>query len=246
VRGLSGSASDSLATAEFDAYAYSYSQALERGLRLSGEDSSFFARERVKLLGHRLTELGVRATTVLDFGCGVGSTTRFLLDLPGSPKLIGTDVSQELLKRAREEHGSDNAEFVPLSQVPEFQVDVAYTNGVFHHIPPPERPEAVSQVWRTLRLGGLFGLWENNPWNPGTRMVMRRIPFDRDAKTLSALQAVRLLRSGGFEIIRVDFRFIFPRVLRALRPLEPKLMRLPLGAQYMVLARKPRGARTPT
>jgi hypothetical protein len=84
----------------------------------------------------------------------------------------------------------------------------------------------------------VFAVFENNPWNPGTRLVMRRIPFDRDAETLSPPAGRRLLRSAGFEVLRTDFVFFFPRALHILRPLERRLARLPLGAQYLVLARK--------
>jgi hypothetical protein len=68
---------------------------------------------------------------------------------------------------------------------------------------------------------------------------MSRIPFDRDAITLSAPAARRLLTDGGFEVVHVRFLFIFPKLLRALRRLEPPLSALPLGAQYQVLCRKP-------
>ena len=77
-----------------------------------------------------------------------------------------------------------------------------------------------------------------NPWNPGTRLVMRRIPFDRDAKLLSPPHARELLTRAGFNVLRTDFLFLFPRVLSALRPPEGRLARFPVGAQYMVLCRK--------
>jgi hypothetical protein len=51
-----------------------------------------------------------------------------------------------------------------------------------------------------------------------------------------------LLRSCGFEILRTQFLFVFPRALAKLRPLEPALARFPLGAQYLVLAKKPETA----
>ena len=100
-------------------------------------------------------------------------------------------------------------------------------------------PHAIDYVLRSLRPGGLFAFWENNPWNPGTRYVMSRIPFDRDAITLSSPEARHLLRLGGFEILRTDFLFIFPRILDWCRWVEPLCSRLPLGAQYQVLCRKP-------
>ena len=110
---------------------------------------------------------------------------------------------------------------------------------MFHHILPHERTAAVDYIYRALRPGGLFAFWENNPWNPGTRYVMSRIPFDRDAITLTPPEARHLLRASGFEILRTDFLFIFPRMLNWLRCIEPFLARLPLGTQYQILCRRP-------
>lgn len=227
------------AGAAFDAYAGDYEEALKRGIGLSGEESSYFARGRVQWVRRRLCELGMQTPAVLDFGCGTGSTTPFLLELPGAAHVVGTDVSSGLLEVARDAQGSDRIEFVPTREPLVASTDLAYCNGVFHHIPVAERGDAVSYVLRSLRPGGLFALWENNPWNPGTRLVMRRIPFDRDAVTLSPPRARQMLAAGGFEIVRTDFLFVFPSPLAALRRLEPAIARLPLGAQYMVLARKP-------
>jgi hypothetical protein len=68
---------------------------------------------------------------------------------------------------------------------------------------------------------------------------MKRIPFDRDAQTLSFLTAERLLRRAGFEVLATSFHFYFPASLRVLRPVEAALRRVPFGAQYCVMARKP-------
>ena len=39
---------------------------------------------------------------------------------------------------------------------------------------------------------------------------MHRIPFDRDAKPISAPHARRMLGAAGFDVIRTDFLFLFP------------------------------------
>lgn len=85
----------------------------------------------------------------------------------------------------------------------------------------------------------LRSLWEGNLWNPGTRYVMRRIPFARDAVMLSYSEARQLLIPAGFHIVRVDF--FFPRWLRVLRPLERILRGVPLDAPYQILAQKQAG-----
>ena len=90
----------------------------------------------------------------------------------------------------------------------------------------------------SLRPGGLFAVWENNPWNPATHYVMSRCTFDKEAQMLSVNEMKTLLRNSGFSIVRSDFLFIFPEFLKLFRPLEPWVSKLPLGGQYQVLARK--------
>jgi SAM-dependent methyltransferase len=223
----------------FDQYAVDYDAALNQGISVSGEDKVYFARGRMAWLARCLRRLNEHPRQAIDFGCGIGSSTPFLFDLVGITNLIGVDVSSESLGVAAELYGALQAHFLPFEDYdPSEQLDLAFCNGVFHHIAPDDRAGAVEYIWRSLRPGGLFSFWENNPWNPGTRYVMRRIPFDRDAITLSAPEARRLLSVGGFEILRTDYLFIFPASLSWMRFIEPVVTRLPLGAQYQILCRK--------
>jgi SAM-dependent methyltransferase len=225
---------------QFDSYASDYERALHMGLRHSGEEASYFARGRVLALAGRLQEFGVQPRTVLDFGCGTGATMPLLKEVLGARRAIGVDVSSQSLAVARARNRGDrDLEFGLLSSEPIGEADCAYCNGVFHHIAPAERAQAVAYVGSALRPSGLFALCENNPWNPGARLVMRSIPFDRDAVPLSAPQARRLLEAVGFEVLTTDFLFVFPRALRMLRRFERRLKRWPVGAQYMILARRP-------
>ena len=225
---------------EFDQYAASYSAALAQGISVSGEDMDFFARGRINWHGECLAKLQQSPQTILDFGCGAGSSASILLDLIKPQTVIGVDVSAGLLKTARGICPSKQVEFLLADQFqPAEQVDLAYCNGVFHHIAPVERASAINYVYRSLRPGGLFSLWENNPWNPGTRLVMARIPFDKNAVTLSSIDSRRMATEAGFEVLHTDFLFVFPRLLKYFRAAEPFLSRLPIGAQYQVLCRKP-------
>jgi SAM-dependent methyltransferase len=225
--------------AEFDDYAGNYDSALNRGLSLSGESKEYFARERVRWLAARLSDLGVQHSHVLDYGCGTGGTSSELLEQLGARTVVGVDASRESLNVARRAHADPRLQFKNMSDIePSGQFDVAYCNGVFHHVEPEQRLDALGYLYRSLSEGGYFGLWENNPWNPGTRLVMRRIPFDRDAKLLSPAHTRRLLTRAGFDVLCTDFLFVFPRVLSAFRPLEARLTGVPAGAQYMVLSRK--------
>jgi len=224
--------------ADFDAYSADYVDALQRGLKYSGEDASHFAMGRVRWLAQQLSELHFEPRSLIDFGCGTGASTPYFLSLL-NVDVTGIDVSEGLLERARLDHGSPRARYTLRNNyVPAGNVDIAFCNGVFHHIKPSDRRDALDYILKSLRPGGLFAFWENNPWNPGTRFVMSRIPFDRDAITISPPEARRLLREAGFQLVRTDHLFFFPRILSWLRPTETYLAGIPFGAQYLVLARK--------
>lgn len=225
---------------EFDHYAERYDEALNQGLSLSGEDKNYFAQRRLSWLSGCLERLGERPQSVLDYGCGTGTATPFLFRELRANSLVGVDPSEASLQLAREQFAKTSSRYLTLEEYePCGEIDLAYSNGIFHHIPPSYRAKAVHYVFRSLKPGGIFAFWENNAWNPGTRLVMSRVPFDRDAIPVSPLEARGMLSAGGFEILSVDFLFIFPRFLRALRPIEGPLSRLPLGAQYQILCRKP-------
>lgn len=225
--------------ATFDPFAATYEADLARGLSLSGEGQDFFARRRIEHLRDVLASSGAVPRRVLDFGCGAGSSTPLFLATLGAESVDGVEESPALRERAGREHGSARARFHAPVDLPEAaRFELAFSNGVFHHIAPARRAEAVRYVRDRLAPGGHFALWENNPWNPGTRWVMRRIPFDRDAITLAPPETRRLLAGEGFRIVRTDHLFFFPRFLAWLRPLERGLRAFPLGAQYLTLARK--------
>jgi len=225
--------------AEFDQYADSYDEDLNRSLAISGESKEFFCEGRLQWLAEWLRRNGRRAGRVLDFGCGTGSATEGLLRLPGAESVLGADVSEASIRHARRLHGQGAAEFQTLQNPLPGDLDLAHCNGVFHHIPPDQRQESLKLVFKALKPGGLFALYENNPWNPGTRLVMSRCRFDRDAITLSPPETRRRMRDAGFELLETRHLFFFPSFLAWFRPLESLLSAIPMGAQYVVLGRVP-------
>jgi SAM-dependent methyltransferase len=225
----------------FDHYAAAYEEALSNAIAPSGESREYFAEGRVAWLKRCLDGMAQPIGSLLDFGCGDGATTPLLLQALNANSAVGVDVSAKSLELARKRHADERIRFETIA---EFQsageMDLAYCNGVFHHILPAQRATAVAMVHRALRAGGVFSFWENNPWSLATRYVMSRCAFDRDAIMLSPPEARELLRGGGFEVLRTDFRFIFPRALRAFRKIEDFVNRAPLGTQYQILCRKSR------
>jgi SAM-dependent methyltransferase len=225
---------------EFDRYAHEYDEALAKGIRISGQDRDFFARGRIKWIANELRKNGAASLSVMDFGCGSGLSTPYFYELLRAKSVVGVDISIKSLEVARTKYNAFNAKFILIDEYqPSGEFDLAFCNGVFHHISPEKRAEAVSYIYRALCQKGVFALWENNPWNPGTRYIMGKIPFDKDAAPVSPPAARRLLQAGGFEILSTTYLFIFPKIISSFRVFEPFLARLPFGAQYQVLCRRP-------
>jgi SAM-dependent methyltransferase len=223
----------------FDDYAGSYDRDLQKALSVSGEDKNYFAEGRMKWLAAELEARDFRASSVLDFGCGTGSATPFIRSCIAPSKIVGADVSLHSLEVATTEFGSAETQFIPIERPLIDHFDLAFCNGVFHHIAPEQRQESLAYVFDSLRPGGLFALFENNPWNPATLYVMSKCAFDKDAITLPPTETRRRMRDAGFEILTTRFLFIFPAILKLLRPLENPLSPLPFGTQYVVIGRKP-------
>ena len=216
-----------------------YGEQLSRGLALTGESAEYFARRRIGRMTKVVSERRAAAGTILDFGCGTGSSFALLREQFPDARIVGFEPAAGLRELATRAAIPSRAEVLNTAALDlDRKVDVACCNGVFHHIPERERANAMQSIARAVRPGGLVFLWENSPYNPGTRWVMSRIPFDRDARLLVPREMRSLQRSAGLEVVRTEYHFVFPRALSAFRPLEPLLRPLPLGGQYLVMGQR--------
>jgi SAM-dependent methyltransferase len=224
--------------AEFDEFAAKYEKTMERACAVSGESPDFYAAARMAWLRRRLRS-HLPLETALDFGCGVGGSFRYFFEVLGCKSVIGVDPSEESLQEGRSRYPDLNLHLsTPEKLTPAGNIQLAFCNGVFHHIEPNERLQALSYIRASLAENGIFAYWENNPWNPIVVYSMSLNEFDRNANMLSPLHSARLLRQAGFRVQFIDYCFFFPHFAGVLRPLEPGLRWLPIGAQYLVLARK--------
>jgi SAM-dependent methyltransferase len=225
-------------TAYFDGYAQQYGEVLQRSLNATGESQEYFAKRRVAITRELLTRRDAAILRIVDFGCGLGTATPHLVEQIKPDSVVGVDVSRGILKEAESRHRSARVSF---AHIDDFTAgaDLVFCNGVFHHIAPVERRGALEYVRNILRREGYFALWENNPLNPGTRYVMSRCEFDRDAVVITPREARMLLEANGFEIVETTSAFFFPRLLAWMRGLEKLLAPTLLGGQYLLLS-KPR------
>jgi hypothetical protein len=121
--------------------------------------------------------------------------------------------------------------------------DLAFAHGVFDHMPEHDRAAAALLVYRSLKSGGLFSVWQTNPWSPSVawheRVAARDGSKADGSRSLTARETRGLLRGVGFDIMHTTSPFFFPQSLSWCEPLEPLLAPIQLGGEYMVLARRP-------
>lgn len=238
----SGVPSDANA-ALFDGYADRYADTVNQSIAASGEDVAYFGARKAQEIGRWLRATRTAAPArVLDFGCGTGLSSAALSDEFGPAAAVtGFDVSPASIETARARHDRPGLRFVSgAGQTLPFAdatFDLAMAACVFHHIDRHAHAHRVRELARVLRPGGVLFMFEHNPMNPLTVRAVRACPFDEGVKLLRPWYAVRLLRTAGFAVHRPRFYFFFPSMLARLRPLEPVLDALPLGAQYFVAGR---------
>jgi 2-polyprenyl-3-methyl-5-hydroxy-6-metoxy-1,4-benzoquinol methylase len=219
--------------AEFDDYAEGYEAMHAASVAASGESTVYFADHKVGCL----QRLGVLPTDpILDYGCGIGNLTERLF--PVFSEVHGFDPSLKSLAVAQRR--------APQAKLHERAVDVpsayfqcAVLSGVLHHVPPAERRELLSTVREKLRPGGRVFIFEHNPFNPVTRRAVAACPFDEDAILLWPREAKRLVKSAGFDPVKLEYVVFFPHSLAFLRRFEPRLSWLGLGAQTLTIGEKP-------
>ncbi|MSP39475.1 MAG: metalloregulator ArsR/SmtB family transcription factor [Deltaproteobacteria bacterium] len=147
-------------------------------------------RIRKSYFDDRVTSLAIEKLlpndlTLADLGCGTGSLTFELARF--ARKVIGVDLSSEMLKRARavaKERGVDNVEFrqgdllkLPLAS---HTVDAAFCVMVLHFLPDPAA--AIAGLCRIARPGGsviLVDLVEHKQQWMREQMAHRWLGFER-------------------------------------------------------------------
>lgn len=228
---------------EFDAFADEYRLTHANNIKASGESPEFFHEYKVIDVATVLGPARVAACLdILDFGCGVGNSLPYFRRHFPRSKLTGLDVSQRSLEVARQRFPGigDLMQFegngsLPL---PSLSFDVIFAACVFHHIPANEHLSLFQEWLRILKPGGIAFVFEHNPYNPLTVRAVNTCEFDTNAMLLKPSQLTSLLQTAGLSDVRCRYRIFFPHALRRLRPAEPWLAWLPLGAQYRVTARR--------
>lgn len=168
-----------------------------------------------------------------------GSTSSELFANLRIRSLVMIDVARERSPGGALRSADGSAKMVHVSDYRASEsADLALTRGVFDHMLERDRAAAAVLMYRSLSSGGLFAVWQRNPWSPGA-IWNARPAVPGGSGVLTARETRRLLRGVGFDIVYTTSPMFFPQGLSWCQPLEPFLAPIQLGREYMVLARKP-------
>jgi SAM-dependent methyltransferase len=222
-------------SAQFDRFSADYEELVDHSIAFGGREHGFYLEAKAialrDLVRRRLGDPS--DIRLLDVGCGLGLIHPYL---EGFGELHGVDPSPPTIERARSANphvqyhvaGGDQLPFASESY------DVTTAIALLHHVPLPERAALMREVARVTRAGGLVVVFEHNPINPLTRLVVARCSFDEYAVLLRRRETARLLREAGIAAVASRYILFFPWRTGLLDRAEHALRRLPLGAQYYV------------
>ena len=180
--------------AEFDKFAADYKQILDRSTALAGESSEYFTEYKAAYVEKLIEKAG--SNKILDFGCGVGTLSTAIAKRRAGLELHGFDVSTDSLEEVPVELRRGGLYTADLSAL-EHDYSLVVISNVLHHIPVGERQGTIDRLTRVLAAGGQILVFEHNPLNPLTRLVVSRCPFDDNAISAASGRNEELLPEVG-------------------------------------------------
>jgi SAM-dependent methyltransferase len=228
---------------EFDSFAATYDELLKDPIRdgFAGNPAFFHLRKRDLIRDYfKRGAVDTKRLSYLDVGCGKGELMSLLAADFG--RVAGCDPSGGMLEAVRD---PDVSVDVRVQQDPnripfeDAQFDFVTAVCVYHHVPVAARAALTREVRRVLKPGGIFAIIEHNPYNPATRLIVKRTPVDIDAILLYPGETQSLLRTAGLPVRATSYFLYLPEgIYRLAGAVEDLLRHVPLGGQYAVFGRK--------
>ena len=143
---------------------------------------------------------------VLDLGCGTGELLfKLVQKYPATAELVGIDISEEMLKRAKSKLDSFKTVSLHVGNVekiayPDEYFDLIVSVGVMHYVRNPK--SMITEALRVLKHGGRFLLIDMAEESMTTKIssVLRKITDPGAVQFYSLHSISELLTSQGFKI----------------------------------------------
>jgi ubiquinone/menaquinone biosynthesis C-methylase UbiE len=163
---------------------------------------------------------------VIELGCGKAELARHLLARFPGCTVTGLEVDERQLAAHNLQAGTPGLRFVHAGaqQIPfgDQAFDLALMLKSLHHVPMPLMAQALGEVRRVLRPGGL--LYVSEPVFAGPLNEVMRLFHDEGVVRRAAYQALRAaLQAGGWEEVR-EVHFDTPVAFRDFAEFEQRMI----------------------
>lgn len=224
---------------DFDETKSTYRDLIEKSVRFSGKDHDFFIKAKADLFAKvaKSTLPDISKPTVLDIGCGHGYMHPYL---SRHFEVTGVEVASEVLTLAQKlnpdvKYLSYDGKKLPFA---DNAFDISMATCVMHHVMPEDWHNFMDEMKRVIKPGGMALVFEHNPYNPLTQIIVAKNPLDDDAVLLTNAKLKKLMHQSGLSRVSSKYFLFTPFASRIFRWLDEKIGWLPLGAQYYSLGRK--------
>jgi ubiquinone/menaquinone biosynthesis C-methylase UbiE len=202
-----------------------------------GPSHKRYMKQKTDLLLRCIRKNRLNTKKILDVGCGTGELET---NLANRLEVIGVDLATAMLSVAKEKR--EDCEFLRAScdKLPfrDCTFTMVLVVNVLHHVKPNERNPFFSEISKMLVPGGYVIVFEHNPKNPFTRILVRCCRIDRGILLLNTKEVTSLARTSEIDKVDILYLTFFPPILSFMETLERRMQRLPLGGEFMFLGRK--------
>jgi len=233
-----------MSNAEFDKFSSNYNAGFDNSLKsLAASNQEDYWNIKIDVLLRYLPQDKTKSLDLLDYGCGSADFLRLLAARCPGWNLNGCDISEGMLQEAEKRLAECSHSFnlwhdTPGTPLPENNYDLITAVCVFHHIPPDQWLSSSEKIYKALKPGGMFVMFEHNPWNPLTNHIVKNAEIDENAVLLSSIQSAGLLKIAGFVDLKVRHFLFFPPKYKCLSAFEKYLSAVPIGGQYSLWGAK--------
>lgn len=182
----------------FDHFSLKYRKIHDKNLKISGANSDYFCEYKIKELA-KYEKVGNKLK-ILDFGCGDGSSEVFFEKYFSNSEMSGIDVSGISINIAKKKK-IKNCEFAKFDGVKtpfnDNTFDIVFMACVLHHINQQYHQKIIDELLRVTRPKGRIYIFEHNPLNPLTRLIVKDCIFDKNAVLLMPSEIKKLFNKNS-------------------------------------------------
>lgn len=233
---------------EFNNYAKNYNYGLDNPLKkIFGNKPDDFFKIKINWLLNLIKQTGAKEykrLEILDFGCGTGLFLKRINDLKLNINLSGADTSKAMLNEAQKiltGHSNSKLHLISDNDLPPNHFDIIIVSSVLHHINKSARQATINYLTTLLKKDGYLIIFEHNPLNPLTNLIVKTTKIDQNAILLSPPEILNYLKKNyKIKFINLDYIMFFPPRFNYnfINFLEKKFIKLPFGGQYVVTIKK--------